>query len=128
MLKILKYFPKILFHFLFFFLIITACVKKEMTMEELIKKTANEQFYAHPNNYGASVRVAKLDSILKKAHENQKDSYNLMRAESLIYAGKSKDAIKALEILLEKSKKGLMRYTLNYEEEKKISFLLAMSE
>ncbi|OYX22524.1 MAG: hypothetical protein B7Z06_11520 [Flavobacteriales bacterium 32-35-8] len=127
MLKNQKYLPKFPFHFLFFLLIITSCVKKEMSMEELIKKTANEQFFAHPNAFGASYRVKQLDSILKIVPEDQKDSYKLMRAESLLFAGKSKVAIQALENLLEKSKKGLLRYTLNANEEKKISILLALA-
>src|SRR5690606_28735214 len=123
MLKIPKYLLKVLLPFL----IITSCGKKEMTMEELKKKTGKEQFYAHPTYFGASVRVAELDSILKIAPEDQKDRYNLMRAESLLYAGKSKAAIKTLEGLLAKSKKGMVRYTLTSAEEKKISILLAIA-
>jgi len=123
MLKIPKYLLKVLLPFL----IITSCGKKEMTIEELIKKTGKEQFYKHPTYFGASVRVAELDSILRTAPEDKKDNYNLMRAESLLYNGKSKAAIKALEVLLEKSKKGLVRYTLTSAEEKKISILLAIA-
>src|SRR5690606_18218973 len=118
---------KPLFNILLLSLIVSSCGKKEMTMEELIKKTGKEQFYAHPTYFGASVRVAELDSILKIAPEDQKDRYNLMRAESLLYAGKSKAAIKTLEGLLAKSKKGMVRYTLSSAEEEKISILLAVA-
>ncbi|MGE5943900.1 MAG: FG-GAP-like repeat-containing protein [Flavobacteriales bacterium] len=123
MLNIPKGWPKILL----LFIMISSCGKKEMTMPELIKKTAKEQFFAHKNFYAASLRVHYLDSVIKIAPENEKDRYNLMRGESLLNAGKSKEAIKALEALLEKSKKGLLRYTLSEDEENKISILLAIS-
>ncbi len=98
-----------------------------MTMAELIKKTGEEQFFAHKNFYAASARATYFDSISKVVPENQKDGFKLKKAESLLYAGKTKDAIKVLETLLEKSNNGLLRYTLDSEEESKIAPLLALA-
>lgn len=118
---------KPLFNILLLPLIVSSCGKKEMTMEELIKKTGKEQFFAHPTYFGASIRVAQLDSILKIAPEDKKDKYELMRAEYLLLAGEPKASIQAFENLLEKSKKGLLRYTLSSQEENKITPLLALA-
>ncbi|WP_198513420.1 CRTAC1 family protein [Confluentibacter lentus] len=96
-------------------------------MAEHIKKTAKEQFFAHENFYAASARVLYFDSISKVAPANQKDSYDLKKGEALLYAGKTKDAIKILEVLWEKSKKGLLTYTLNTNEEESIGPLLAIA-
>ncbi|WP_162495554.1 CRTAC1 family protein [Confluentibacter flavum] len=96
-------------------------------MAELIKKTATEQFFAHENFYLSSARAAYFDSISKIAPANQKDGYNLKKGEALLYAGKTKEAIKVLEDLWGKSKKGSLRYNLDSNEEAKIGPLLALS-
>jgi len=123
MLNIQKY----LFKILLLFLIISSCGKKEMTMPELIKKTAEEQFFAHKNFYAASARAKYFDSLSKVVPENQKEGYNLKKGEALLYAGKTKESIKILEDLWQKSKKGLLRYSLDASEETKIGPLLALA-
>src|SRR5690606_1803223 len=74
-------------------LLLVGCQKKELTMAELIKKTAEEQFFVHQNFYGASQRVVHYDSLLKTAPENQIDRYNLEKADALLYAGQTRGAI-----------------------------------
>src|SRR5690606_6219229 len=108
-------------------LILVGCQKKELTMAELIKKTAEEQFFVHQNFYGASQRVVHYDSLLKTAHENQIDRYNLEKADALLYAGQTRGAIEVLENLMEKSNNGLLRYTLDADEEARIGPLLAIA-
>src|SRR5690606_18324951 len=109
------------------FLVITACGKKEPTMSDLLKKTAKEQFYVPDNIYLGSARAAYFDSISESVPDNQKDRYILKGAEALLYAGATKDAIKVLETLYEKSKKGSLRYTLDSHEEESIGPLLALA-
>ena len=108
-------------------LLLVGCQKKEPTMAELIKKTAEEQFFVHQNFYGASQRVVHYDSLLKTAHENQIDRYNLEKADALLYAGQTRGAIEVLENLMEKSNNGLLRYTLDADEEARIGPLLAIA-
>src|SRR5690606_10991046 len=90
---------------MFLLVIVIGCGEKEPTMHDLLKKTAKEHFFIHDNIYLASARVAYFDSISAVVPDNQKDRYILKKAEALLYAGTTKDAIKILEPLLEKSKK-----------------------
>lgn len=96
-------------------------------MQELLKKAADEQFFVPENMYAASVRVAYFDSISTTVSSNQKDRYNLMKAEALLYAGKTKNAIEILEVLWEKSNNGSLKYTLDSYEEEKIGPFLALA-
>ena len=116
-----------LLRFLFFLLLITACSKKEPTMPEIIKKAADENFFVPENIYASSVRVAYFDSISKIVPENQKDRYNLKKAEDFLFAGKTKNAIEVLELLWKKSKDGHLKYNLDAHEEEKIGPLLALA-
>ena len=111
----------------FLFLIATSCTEKEPTMSQILTKTAQEKFFVPENIYASSVRVGYFDSISRVALTNQKDRYNLKKAEALLYAGKTKEAIKVLEQLWKKSKKGTLRYTLDAQEEEKIGHLLALA-
>lgn len=112
--------------FLLFFLAFVSCDKKE-TMPEIIQKTAKEQFYVPENIYASSLRIAYFDSLSKIAHENRKEGYNLKKADALLYAGKTKDAIEILEKLWQESNKGALRYKLEAFEEEKIGPLLALA-
>lgn len=96
-LNVLNYSSK----FLIFFLVIIACNKKKLTMPELLKKAAEEQFFVPENIYAASIRAAYFDSISATVPANKRDSYNIKKAESLLYAGKTKEAIEILEPLID---------------------------
>ncbi|MDO5971290.1 CRTAC1 family protein [Flavivirga aquimarina] len=123
MLKLLKRVSKTLL----FALVILGCNKEESTIQELLKKTAKEQFFVPENDYASSVRVAYFDSIIKTAPANKKTSLNLLKAEELLYAGKTKNAIEILETLWDRSLNGPINYNLEPREEKKISSLLAVA-
>ncbi|MBZ9631719.1 CRTAC1 family protein [Salegentibacter sp. LM13S] len=96
-------------------------------MPEIIQKTAEEQFYIPENIYASSLRIAYFDSLSKIAPENQKEKYHLKKADALLYAGKTKDAIEILEKLWKESNKGTLRYKLEAFEEEKIGPLLALA-
>ncbi|MDT0648506.1 CRTAC1 family protein [Autumnicola edwardsiae] len=96
-------------------------------MPEIIKKTAEDQFYISENIYASSLRIAYFDSLSKVAPKNHKERYNLRKADALLYAGKTKDAIEILERLWEESDKGTLRYKLEAFEEEKIGPLLALA-
>ena len=119
--------PKHLSKLLLIILIITACSKKEPSMQDVLRKNAEEQFYVTDNIYLSSERAAYFDSISKRVPDNQKDRYILRKAEALLYGGKTKEAIIILDALLEKSKKGALRYTLDSHEELFIGPLLALA-
>lgn len=121
--KIMKYITGI---FYLLFLSLVSCDKKE-TMPEIIKKTSEEQFYIPENIYASSLRIAYFDSLTNIAPENQKERYNLKKADALLYAGKTKDAIEILERLWEESNKGALRYKLDAFEEEKIGPMLALA-
>jgi hypothetical protein len=108
------------------FLLLVSCNEKE-TMPEIIKKTAEDQFYISENIYASSLRIAYFDSLSKVAPKNHKERYNLKKADALLYAGKTKDAIEILERLWEESDKGTLRYKLEAFEEEKIGPLLALA-
>ncbi len=111
----------------FLLLAATSCTEKEPTMSQILEKTAQENFFVPENIYASTVRVEYFDSISKAAPANQKDRYNLKKAEALLYAGKSKESIEVLEQLWKKSKKGTLRYNLDSQEEEKIGHLLALA-
>ncbi|AUP80777.1 CRTAC1 family protein [Flavivirga eckloniae] len=113
--------------FLIFFFVITACNKKEPTMPELLNKAAKEQFFVPENIYAASTKTAYFDSICAIAPANKKDSYNINKAESLLYEGKTKEAIEILEPMWQRKMKGVINYNLEPYEERKIGPLLAIS-
>ena len=119
----MKHTPGIIY---FLFLILVSCDDKK-TMPEIIKKTAEEQFYIPENIYASSLRIAYFDSLSKVAPENQKERYNLKKADALLYAGKTKDAIEILERLWKESNKGKLRYKLDAIEEEKIGPQLALA-
>lgn len=119
----MKYLTGIIF---FLFLILVSCDEKP-TMPEIINKTAEEQFYIPENIYASSLRIAYFDSLSNIAPKNQKERYNLKKANALLYAGKTKDAIVILERLWEESNKGRLRYRLDAFEEEKIGPLLALA-
>jgi len=122
-LNIMKYVAGIIY---FLFLILVSCDNKK-TMPEIIKKTAKDQFYIPENIYASSLRIAYFDSLSKIAPQNQKERYNLKKADALLYGGKTKDAIEILERLWEESNKGRLRYQLDSYEEEKIGPSLALA-
>lgn len=76
---------------LFSFLIFVSCDKKK-TMPELLKETANNQFFVPENIYASSVRATYFNSIAKVAPKNQRERYHLKKARELLYAGKTDGA------------------------------------
>ncbi|MEH6681701.1 MAG: CRTAC1 family protein [Sediminicola sp.] len=104
-----------------------SCTKSTPTMRELLQKKAKEEFFVPENVYTSSMRAAYFDSISKTVPENRRDIYTLKMADALLYGGKTREAVKILEDLLEKSKKGTLRYTLEAKEEEKIAPLLAIA-
>lgn len=123
MLKATKYLSKCMF----FFLVITSCGKKEPTMPELLNKAAKDNFFIPEFIYVSSLRVAYFDSLSKVSPTNQKDRYNLLKAESLIYSSETKEAIEVLEMLRKKRSDGLLRYSLEAYEDESIDLLLALA-
>lgn len=114
-------------HIFIFFLIITSCVKKESTMPELLNKAAKNNFFTPESKYVSSLRVAYFDSLSKVGPSNQKDRYNLLKAESLLYGSKTKEAIEVLEMLRKKSNNGSLIYSLEAYEEQIIEPMLALA-
>jgi tetratricopeptide (TPR) repeat protein len=119
----MKYFKGII---AFAFLLFASCDKKE-TMPDIINRTAEEQFHTPENIYASSSRIAHFDSIIKAAPENEKERYNLKKADALLYGGNTEEAIEILERLWEEKKKGSLRYKLEAFEEEKIGPLLALA-
>ncbi|UZH54508.1 VCBS repeat-containing protein [Salinimicrobium tongyeongense] len=112
--------------FFFYFLCLFSCSDKQ-SMPEIINKSAEEQFYIPENIYASSIRIAYFDSLSKAAPKNQKEKYNLRKADALLYAGRTKEAIEILERLWAKSNKNALRYQLDLNEEEKIGPLLALA-
>ncbi|GHA25677.1 hypothetical protein GCM10007103_03660 [Salinimicrobium marinum] len=96
-------------------------------MPEIIEETSQEQFYIPENIYASAIRIVYFDSLSKIAPENQKERYNLQKADALLYAGRTKEAIEILERLWAASKKSALRYQLDANEEEKIGPLLAVA-
>ncbi|WP_051286185.1 FG-GAP-like repeat-containing protein [Salinimicrobium terrae] len=96
-------------------------------MPEIINRTAEEQFYIPENIYASPLRIAYFDSLSRIAPQNQKERYNLKKADALLYAGRTKDAIEILERLWKESNMGTLRYQLEAFEEEKIGPKLALA-
>ncbi|WP_051935779.1 CRTAC1 family protein [Salegentibacter sp. Hel_I_6] len=96
-------------------------------MPELLKETADNQFFISDNIYASTVRIAYFDSLSKVGPENQKERYQLKKADVLLYAGRTKEAINILENLRKKSENGALRYKLEAYEEEKIGPQLALA-
>ena len=96
-------------------------------MADIIEKTAAEQFHTPENIYASTLRIAYFDSISKVAPANQKERYNLKKADALLYAGRTQEAIEILERLWEQSNKGRLRYQLEAFEEERIGPSLALA-
>ncbi|MGI0105771.1 CRTAC1 family protein [Salinimicrobium sp. WS361] len=112
--------------FFFSFLCLFSCEDKQ-TMPEIINQSAKEQFYIPENIYASSIRISYFDSLSKAAPPNQKERYNLKKADALLYAGRTKEAIEILERLWAASNKSELRYQLDANEEDKIGPLLAIA-
>ncbi|UJH90637.1 CRTAC1 family protein [Antarcticibacterium sp. 1MA-6-2] len=110
----------------FLFLSLVSC-DDEPTMPEIIRKTTEEQFDIPENIYASTLRIAYFDSLSKVAPSNEKERFNLKKADALLYAGKTKEAIVILERLWEESNNGRLRYKLESFEEEKIGPLLALA-
>lgn len=117
-------FIKGLFYFSFLFLL--SCDEKQ-TMPEVLQKTAEEQFYIPENIYASSIRIAYFDSLSRTVPQNQRERYHLKKADALLYAGRTVEAIEILEDLWEKSNRSALRYELDAHEEEKIGPLLAVA-
>jgi hypothetical protein len=96
-------------------------------MPEVLQKTAEEQFYIPDNIYASSIRIAYFDSLSRRAPKGQKERYNLKKADALLYAGRTQEAIEVLEDLWAKSNRSALRYELDAHEEEKIGPLLAVA-
>lgn len=96
-------------------------------MPEIIEEKATEQFFIPENIYASTLRIAYFDSLAGIAPQIQKERYNLKKADALLYAGKTKDAIRILERLWKESSKGTLRYKLDFSEEQRIGPLLALA-
>src|SRR5690606_15715547 len=81
--------------FILLFIILVSCDRKP-TMADIIKKTAEEQFHIPKNIYASTLRIAYFDSLSRAAPKNQKEHYNLKKADALLYAGRTKEAIEIL--------------------------------
>ncbi len=103
-----------------------AC-ERNRSMPEIIEEKANEQFFITENIYASTLRIAYFDSLARIAPQIQKERYNLKKADALLYAGKTKDAIRILERLWKESSKGTLRYKLDFSEEQRIGPLLALA-
>lgn len=118
---------KYLKSFFFFLLICLLSCDEKQTMPEVLQKTAEEQFYIPDNIYASSIRIAYFDSLSRKAPKGQKERFNLKKADALLYAGRTQEAIELLEDLWEKSNRSALRYELDAHEEEKIGPLLAVA-
>src|SRR5690606_37060468 len=107
--------------------LICASCNREPTMVDIIEKTAEEQFHVPENIYASTLRIAYFDSLARAAPKNEKERYNLKKADALLYAGRTKEAIEILERLWEESNKGRLRYQLEAFEEEKIGPSLALA-
>ncbi|MDT0685145.1 CRTAC1 family protein [Autumnicola psychrophila] len=110
---------------LLFFLFVSCDGKK--TMPELLKETAETQFFVPENIYASSVRVRYFDSISNVVPGNQKERYQLKKGRALLYAGKTEAAIAIFKDLWEASNNGILRYKLDSNEEESLGPLLALA-
>lgn len=113
--------------FLFFWLLFLFSCNEKQTMTKIIQKSAQEHFYVPENIYASSIRIAYFDSLARIAPSNQKEKYNLKKADALLYGGRTKEAIDILERLWSASNKSELRYQLDANEEDKIGPLLAIA-